>query len=44
MSATLSKTAEVDWDIDDNFLAHFKEIGLEGDENYEEGDEFITRI
>ena len=44
MSATINKAAEVDWDIDDNFLAHFKDTGLEGDENYEEGDEFITRI
>jgi len=44
MSAPAVKVNEVDWSIDDNFLAHFKDIGLEGDENYEEGDEFISRI
>jgi hypothetical protein len=45
MSATINKSAEVDWEVDDNFLAHFKELGLDdGDEDYQEGDEFISRI
>lgn len=44
ISATSLKSEEVDWDIDENFLAHFKELGLEETDNYEEGDEFISRI
>jgi hypothetical protein len=44
MAAPPIKTAEVDWNIDDNFLAHFKEIGLEEEDDYEEGDEFISRL
>lgn len=45
MSAAINKSAEVDWEVDDNFLAHFKELGLDdGDEDYQEGDEFISRI
>ena len=44
MSATIVKSEEVDWDIDENFLAHFKELGLEETDNYEEGDEFISKI
>ena len=38
------KTADVDWNIDDNFLAHFRELGLEEKDDYEEGDEFISRL
>jgi hypothetical protein len=38
------KVSEVDWEIDDTFLAHFKEIGLEDTDNYEEGDEFISKL
>lgn len=44
MAAPPLKVSEVDWEIDDTFLAHFKEIGLEDTDNYEEGDEFISRI
>ena len=39
------KKAEVDLDIDDHYLQHFKELGLFGeDEDYQEGDEFISKI
>lgn len=44
ISAPPIKTADVDWNIDDNFLAHFKELGLEDKDDYEEGDEFISRL
>lgn len=43
-NATTLKKGEIDWQIDDNFLQHFKELGLEPDDNYQEGDEFISRI
>jgi len=43
-NATVLKKGEIDWQVDDSFLQHFKELGLEPDENYEEGDEFISRI
>lgn len=35
---------EISWDIDDNFLQHFKDLDLEKDENYLPGDEFIARL
>lgn len=34
---------EPDWDIDDNFLAHFQDIGLEDKQDYYPGDEYISR-
>lgn len=43
-TAPYVKKETVDWDIDDNFLAHFRDLGLEPQDNYEEGDEFISRI
>ena len=43
-TAPLLKKGEVDWEVDDSFLAHFKDIGLEPADDYEEGDEFISRI
>jgi 5-methylcytosine-specific restriction endonuclease McrA len=43
-TAPLMKKAEVDWDIDDNFLVHFQQLGLEPKDEYDEGDEFIARI
>lgn len=43
-TAPLLKKGEVDWEVDDSFLAHFKDIGLEPIDDYEEGDEFISRI
>jgi hypothetical protein len=43
-TAPLLKKGEVDWEVDDSFLAHFKDIGLEPTDDYEEGDEFISRI
>jgi hypothetical protein len=43
-TAPYVKKETVDWDIDDNFLAHFKDLGLEPQDNYEEGDEFISII
>jgi len=44
VTAPLLKKGEVDWEVDDSFLAHFKDIGLEPTDDYEEGDEFISRI
>lgn len=43
-NATYLKKGEVDWQVDENFLQHFKELGLETDDGYQEGDEFISRI
>jgi len=43
-NATYSKKGEVDWEVDENFLQHFKELGLEQDDNYQEGDEYISKI
>jgi len=43
-TAPLLKSAEVDWDIDDNFLAHFQELGLEPKDDYQDGDEFIAKL
>jgi len=44
IAAPALKIAETDWNVDDTFLAHFRDIGLEDKDNYEEGDEFISRI
>lgn len=44
IGAPLVKTAEIDWDMDETFLAHFKDVGLEEDSGYEEGDEFISKL
>jgi len=35
---------ETNWDIDDNFLAHFQDLGLERRDDYQEGDEFISKL
>ena len=37
---------EADWNVDDTFLSFFKDVGLNPTDNYdyEEGDEFITKI
>ena len=35
---------EIDWDIDDDFLQHFQDIGLEEKNGYQPGDEFISRL
>lgn len=43
-NATILKKGEIDWQIDDNFLQHFKELGLETGDDYQEGDEFISKI
>lgn len=43
-TAPYVKKETVDWDIDDNFLAHFRDLGLEPEDDYEEGDEYISRI
>lgn len=43
-NAPLIKKAEVDWSIDESFLQHFKDIGLDRGNDYLEGDEFISRI
>ena len=44
ISAPAIKVDEVDWSIDDNFLAHFRDLGLEESDDYKEGDEFVSRI
>lgn len=45
ITAPVQKVAEIDPDIDDYYLQHFKELGLMGDDqDYEEGDEFISKI
>jgi 5-methylcytosine-specific restriction endonuclease McrA len=38
------KKAEIDLDIDDHYLQHFKELGLLGDDDYQDGDEYISKI
>jgi hypothetical protein len=43
-NATILKKDQIDWEVDDNYLQHFKEIGLEPTDNYELGDEFISKI
>ena len=43
-TAPLLKKNPISWEMDDDFLKHFKEIGLEPKEVYEPGDEFISRI
>lgn len=43
-TAPAIKKAEVDYQIDDSFLDHFKDLGLEPRDDYEPGDEFITRL
>lgn len=43
-NATTLRKGEIDWQIDDNFLQHFKELGLETDDDYQEGDEYISKI
>lgn len=43
-NATTLKKGEIDWQVDDNFLQHFKELGLEADDDYQEGDEYISKI
>ena len=35
---------EIDWEVDDNFLAHFQDLGLEEKDNYQEGDEYVSRV
>jgi len=37
---------EADWNVDDTFLSFFKDVGINPTDNYdyEEGDEFITKI
>jgi len=43
-NATQLKKGEIDWEVDENFLQHFKELGLETGDDYREGDEYISRI
>lgn len=43
-TAPLLKKGEVDWEVDDSFLAHFQDLGLEPKDDYEEGDEFIVKL
>lgn len=43
-SAPAVKTAEINYQIDDAFLEHFKDLGLIEDDTYQPGDEFISKI
>lgn len=43
-NAPTLKKAEIDWGVDESFLQHFKDLGLEPTDNYEEGDEYVSRI
>lgn len=43
-NATILKKGEIDWQVDSNFLEHFKELGLEPKDDYLPGDEFISKI
>lgn len=43
-NATILKKGEIDWQVDDSFLQHFKELGLEADDDYQDGDEYISKI
>jgi 5-methylcytosine-specific restriction endonuclease McrA len=43
-NATILKKGEIDWQVDESFLQHFKELGLEPTDDYEEGDEYISKI
>ena len=43
-NAPILKKDEIDWEVDDTFLAHFKDLGLEPTDDYEEGDEFISKL
>jgi hypothetical protein len=40
----LLKKEEIDWGVDNNFLQHFKDLGLEPTDDYEEGDEYVSRL
>lgn len=44
VTAPAMKVAEVDLEIDDHYLEHFKQLGLIEDKGYQDGDEFITRL
>ena len=44
ITAPEMKVAKVDPDIDDYYLQHFKELGLMEGGDYEEGDEFISKL
>lgn len=35
---------EPSWDIDDNFLAHFRDLGLEDKQDYSPGEEYISKL
>lgn len=43
-NAPLLKKEEIDWGVDNNFLQHFKDLGLEPTDDYEEGDEYVSRL
>lgn len=43
-NAPILKKDEIDWEVDDTFLAHFKDLGLEPTDDYEEGDEYISKL
>lgn len=43
-NATILKKGEIDWQVDESFLQHFKELGLEPTDDYQEGDEYISKI
>lgn len=44
VTAPALKVAEVDLEIDDHYLEHFKQLGLIENKDYQDGDEFISRL
>ena len=44
MTTPEQKVSQIDPDIDDYYLQHFKELGLMDGDDYEEGDEFISKL
>lgn len=44
VTAPAMKVAEVDLEIDDHYLEHFKQLGLIENKDYQDGDEFISRL
>ena len=43
-SAPTIKSAEINYQLDDDFLKHFNDIGLTQEDDYQPGDEFISRL
>lgn len=42
-NAPILKKDEINLEVEESFLQHFRDLGLEPRDNYQEGDEFISR-